>query len=146
MSTITVTAQAEVYLKAMNAPGIGTANVAWTSEVRPAAAHKAHRLTKRVTATVMTGVEYRNLSVNNDRETGSLPWGEWAKYPYIITHKGEDYARLYTIDGTVKAAYFVDGREVKRTDFEALLTPSARDAKRPHGGTITVRLDNLTIL
>ena len=51
-----------------------------------AAAHKG-RVTKRVTATVRTGVDYANLAVNADRETGSLPWGEWAVFPWVIVHK-----------------------------------------------------------
>ena len=140
--------QREAYLAAVAAPGVNVLPVAWTSTVKPAAAHKAHVLTKRVSATVMVGVEYANLAVNNDRETGSLPWGEWVKdqYPWLIEHKGTTYARLYTVDGTVRSTYYVDGREVKREDFLALLTPSAREAARPNGGTITVKLDNLTIL
>lgn len=138
--------QRETYLSAINAPGVNAITVAWTSTVKPAAAHKAHTLTKRVSASVMTGVEYRNLAVNNDRKTGDLPWGEWAVYPYVVTHRGTDYARLYTVDGTVKATYYVDGREVRKADFDGMLTPSAREAKRPHGGTITVKMENLTIL
>ena len=138
--------QREAYLAAVSAPGVNVVAVAWTSTVKPAAAHKARTLTKRVSATVMTGVEYRNLAVNNDRETGVLPWGEWAVYPYVVQHKGADYARLYTVDGTVKSTYYVDGREVRKDDFDALLTPSAREVKRPHGGTITVKMANLVIL
>lgn len=144
---------AQAYVDAINAPGVNVLNVAWTSDVKPAAAHKAHVLTKDITATVMTGVEYANLSVNNDRETGELPWGEWVEgyYPYIIGHtpKGgtyTEYARLYTVDGTVKVTYKIDGRIVKRADFDAMLTPSARDAARPVGGTITVKVNSLTVL
>jgi len=138
--------QREAYLAAVGAPGVGVLPVAWVSTVKPAAAHKAHVLTKRVHATVNTGLEFKNLAVNNDRETGALKWGEWAVYPYIVTHKGQDFGRLYVVDGTVRTAYFVDGREVKRADFDALLTPSARESKRPTGGCITVNLKNLTIL
>ena len=138
--------QREAYLAAINAPGVNTLAVAWTTTVKPAAAHKAHTLTKRTSAHVMTGVGYRDLAVNRDRETGTLPWGEWLTYPYIVTHKGNDYARLYTVDDTLRTSYFVDGREVRRDDFLALLTPSARESRRPNGGTITVKMDNLTIL
>ena len=139
-------AQRKAYLDAINAPGINALTVGWTSTVKPAAAHKGRNLRKVVTASVMTGVEYRNLAVNKDRETGALPWGEWAEYPYIVTHKGQDYARLYTVDGTVKVTYMVDGAMVSKADFDAYLTPAARESKRPHGGTITVKMDNLTIL
>jgi len=138
--------QRETYLKAINAPGVNALPVMWESAVKPAAAHKARTLRKVTTAVVMTGVEYRNLSVNNDRETGELPWGKWAEYPYVVEHKGVDYARLYTVDGSVRTTYFVDGQAVKRDDFLALLTPSAREAKRPVGGTITVKMANVTVL
>ena len=144
-TTSTISPQAQAFIDVVG-KGIGVAAVAWTSEVKPAAAHKAHTLTKRVSATVLTGVEYASLAVNDDRDTGSLPWGTWALAPHIITHHDAEYARLYTVDGTVKTAYFVDGKEVKRDDFNAYLTPSARVAKRPHGGCITVRLSNLVVL
>ena len=130
------------YLAAVNAPGQFQA-VEWKSTVTPAAAHKGKALTKVTTATVRTGAEYKNFAANADRETGALPWGEWAVYPWVITHKGTDYARLYVLDGTVKTTYFIDGAKVDRDDFLALLTPSARKAKRPTAGCITVALENL---
>ena len=135
------------YLAAVNAPGVNAVNVAWTTEVKPAAAPRGVTLSKRSTATVMTGVAYRDLAVNNDRETGDLPWGEWAAgmYPWIITHKGRDYARLYTVDGTIRTTYYVDGEAVSWDAFAEHLTPSQRERKRPHGGTITVTLANLAV-
>lgn len=137
---------AQAYLDAIHAPGVNVVQVGFVSEVKPAAAHKAHTLTKEVMATVMTGVEYRNLAANNDRETGGLPWGEWAQYPYLITHKGTYYARLYTVDGTIRTTYKIDGRIVTREAFLDMLTPSTRNPSRPVGGTITVKVDNLTVL
>jgi len=132
------------YLASVNRAGAFQA-VEWKSDVKPAAAHKARTLTKIVSATVRTGVQYANLAVNADVETGSLPWGEWAVYPYIIVHKGAEYARLYTVDGSVKTRYFIDGQEKSRDDFLALLTPAARKPSRPNGGTITVKLENVTL-
>ena len=133
------------YLAAVNRPGAYQA-VEWASEVKPAAAHKGVRLSKVVRATVRTGIDYANLAVNDGVDTGSLPWGEWAEFPYVVTHKGSDYARLYVADGSVRTAYFVDGAEVSREDFLAYLTPSARQARRPNGGTITVRLVSRRLL
>ena len=137
--------EAEAYLARVNG-GVGTMNVAWTGEVEPAAKHRGVVLTKIVHATVLTGVEYPNLLVNKDRETGSLPWGQWLVYPHLIGHKGTEYARMNTVDGTLRTSYFVDGREVPREAFEAYLTPGARKLRRPHGGTISVKLANVTIL
>ena len=134
------------YLAAVNGKGVNAVRVEWHSEVKPAAAFRSHTLVKRSTAVVMTGVEYRDLAVNAERETGALPWGEWAVYPYIVTHKGTDYARLYCVEGTIRTTYFVDGTEVTRDEFGGFLTPSQREAGRPNGGTITVKIDNLIVL
>jgi hypothetical protein len=134
------------YLTAINAPGVNTLGVAWTTTVKPAAAWRSHTLTKRSTAIVMTGVEYRNLAVNSDTETGALPWGEWSEYPYIVTHNGGDYARLYTVDNTVRTLYYVDGIDVSRDEFNAYLTPSQAAPKRPNGGTITVKMENVRLV
>jgi hypothetical protein len=134
------------YLAAINAPGVNVVKVGWTSEVKPAAAHKGKSLVKYVEAMAQTGVEYANLSANNDRETGSLPWGEWAEYPYVVTHKGRDYARLYLVDGTLRTAYVVDDRLVSRDEFLSYLTPSQRESRRSVGGTVTVKMDALYVL
>jgi hypothetical protein len=95
---------------------------------------------------VMTGVEYSALAVNAGEDTGALPWGEWSLYPYLIHHKGTDYARLYTVDGTLATTYYVDGEPVSRAAFGEYLTPAARRAKRPHGGTVSVKVANLELL
>lgn len=126
--------------------GLGHFGVEWSSEVRPAAKWRGHTLVKITTALCMTGAEYANLAVNADRETGPLPWGVWSEFPFIITHKGKDYARLYTVDGTVRTTYWVDGFDVERAAFLAYLTPSQRGAARPHGGTCTVTMSNVRLV
>lgn len=136
----------DTYLSAINAPGVGTFGVEWQTTARPAAAHKARVLRKVTTAMCLTGVEYAKLTVNNDTETGALPWGEWAQYPYLVAHKGTEYARVYTVDGTVKTTYLIDGDVATRDDFLALLTPSQRETKRPKGGTLTIKLANMRLV
>jgi hypothetical protein len=133
------------YLSAVNQPG-AFQRVRWETTVKPAAAHKGRHLRKVATATIRTGVQYANLAVNADRETGKLPFGEWVVYPYIITHRGVDYARLYVLDGTIRTVYFVDGVEVGREAFLSYLTPSQRKPSRPTGGTITPKLESVTLL
>jgi len=134
------------YLAAINAPGLGHYGVEWTTTVKPAAAHRAHTLTKVSTAVCLTGAEYRNLAVNNDTETGALPWGEWSNYPYVVTHREQDYFRLYTVDGTVRTTYYVDGMDVEREHFLSFLTPSQRNPSRPNGGCITVKASNVRLV
>jgi hypothetical protein len=126
--------------------GLGTFGVTWESTVTPAARWKGHTLVKRSTAIVMTGATFAGLAENADRETGPLPWGEWSEHPYVITHKGQDYFRLNVVDGTIRTLYSVDGIDVEREMFLSYLTPSAREAKRPIGGTITVKAAGLHLI
>ena len=126
--------------------GLGTFGVTWESTVTPAAAWRKHTLVKRTRAICMTGATFAGLVENADRETGPLPWGEWSEHPYVITHRGQDYARLNVVDGTIRTEYSVDGLDVEREMFLSYLTPSAREAKRPIGGTITVKMGGLHVV
>jgi hypothetical protein len=126
--------------------GVGHFTIEWQTDPKPAAAHRARRLRKVTTALCMTGAEYAKLAVNKDTETGALPWGEWAEYPYVVTHKGTDYGRVNTVANGVKSIWTVDGEVVDRKTFESYLTPSQRNAKRPNGGTLTIKLENLRLI
>jgi hypothetical protein len=117
--------------------------VEFHSDPKPAAAHRARRLRKVSTALCMTGAKFADLRVNRGRETGPLPWGEWTVAPYVIAHKGQEYARLYVVENGIRCIYTVDGEVVPRDEFQSYLTPSQRDAKRPLGGTITVKMSGL---
>lgn len=134
------------YLSSINAGGIDHRKVQWQTTVKPAAAHAARSLRKVTTALVMTGASYADLAVNADTETGALPWGEWAEFPHIVAHKGKEYARLYTLDGTIRSVYMVDGEPVDRDTFNGYLTPSAANRPAPKGGCITVALDNIKVI
>lgn len=120
--------------------------VEFHSDPKPAAAHKAKRLRKVTTALCMTGARYEDLRVNRDRETGPLPWGTWKVEPYVIEHKGQDYARLYVVENGVWCIYTVDGEVVPRDQFVKYLTPSQANAKRPNGGTITVKMSGVRLV
>ena len=128
--------------------GIDHFTVEFHSDTKPAAAHKARRLRKVVTAVCMTGASYADLRVNKDRETGPLPWGVWmdGAAPFVIQHKGQDYARLYVIDHGVTSIYTVDGEVVDRDTYNGYLTPSQANASRPNGGTITVKMSGIRLV
>ena len=144
----------KTYLDSITADGIDHRRVTWQSTVKGAAAHKARNLRKITSCLVMRGAEYANLAEvkgtgtgtgtgTDNGQNGSLPWGVWDVYPHIITHKGTDYARLYVLDGTIKTIYTVDGEIVSRDVFNTFLTPSAANAGRPNGGTVTVKIENV---
>jgi hypothetical protein len=134
------------YLDLINAPGINHVSVEWQTTVTPAAKHRGTDLRKVTKALVMTGAEFSGLAENSDRDTGELPWGQWAAYPYVIAHKGNDYYRLYTVDNTIKSIYLVNGEVVDWATFSGYLTPSQAAGKRPVGGCITVKAENLRLV
>ena len=98
------------------------------SDKKPLKAYSQHKITKVVLATVRTGVEFKNLAVNENRETGSLPWGKWEVYPYAIQHKGNRYIRLY-LGNSMKVFYLVDGVKVANHVAKAMLPKSTSTGK-----------------
>lgn len=51
----------------------------------------------------------------NDSFQDSLPWGNWLKYPFIISHKDNTYLRIYKNDDltNVKSFYFINGNLIQ---------------------------------
>jgi hypothetical protein len=96
------------------------------------------------------GIDFANLaSTRKGIEGGErgevqpLSWGEWFAFPYVITHKGGYYFRLYPVS-VQSVTYMVNGAEVSREAWLGYLTPSARaeaeSGERPH--CITVKAEN----
>ena len=93
---------------------------------------------KQVEATVRAGINYDNLgAVKEKRETGELPaknaglsWGEWLIYPYVISHKGNNYFRFYPFPGgNIVTKYFRDGERVEFEQVEPYLLSSEKGEK-----------------
>jgi hypothetical protein len=62
----------------------------------------AYQIEKQTIAYCRSGINYANLAqVKESIELGlrgdvqSLPWGQWDLFPFIISHKGVEYVRLY---------------------------------------------------
>ena len=63
-------------------------------------------VTKEVRTCVRAGIDYdKRQAVQEARAEGALPsvnaglpWGEWFAFPYVITHKGAYYLRLYPVN------------------------------------------------
>ena len=112
------------------------------SKKKPLASFKQHDITKVVLCTVRSGIEYRNLKENKDKKINSLPWGEWSDYPYLITHKGQRYLRLY-LGQSLKVFYLVDGVKVSKQTALSML-PKSRPSEKP--ACITVKESGLVSL
>ena len=101
------------------------AQVTWESVVKTPA-KSLDVVVKRSSATVRAGIAYANLAQNSDTETGALPWGEWETFPYVISHKGQTYFRLYLSDGwKVEQTFTINGEPATREEAQAVTLPSA---------------------
>lgn len=88
----------------------------------------AFTVTKRTCAYVRAGIDYANLSsVKEGIESGergevqALPWGEWSEFPFIISHKGRNYVRLYpatfaNLAAKTTSEYVADGVVITEDD------------------------------
>lgn len=82
------------------------------------------QVSKKSTFQCRIGINYDNIAVVKDkRATGELPavseglpWGEWLEFPYLITHKGETYARCTMLHNNFipKTTFFLDGHEIDK--------------------------------
>jgi hypothetical protein len=101
------------------------AQVTWQSLVKTPAKSEIV-VVKQSIATVRAGIEFQNLAQNSERITGPLPWGKWLFDPWVITHKGGLYYRLYLTDGwKVAQTFTIDGAPATKAEAQAVTLPSA---------------------
>lgn len=92
---------------------------------------------KETVVTIRSGIDYSNIQrvieerEKSPKESYPLPWGEWKAFPYLITHKGVDYARLYTVNdsASAKVRYLVNNQEVSFNEIEKYLQSSEKQDK-----------------
>jgi hypothetical protein len=114
-------------------------------------------VTKITSIVVRAGIDYdKQKAVMEGRENGELPtenaglpWGEWAEFPFHITHKGEDYVRFYAgsgLDFQPKVEYFIDGVSVPKEQIVSLCLKSETETKEEKPLAMTVKASNVMIL
>lgn len=119
---------------------------------RPCKVRKGQEsLIKETRFTARFGVDYSNLSPIKERtdETGEgpgpLPWGEWAVFPWIITHKGDLYVRFTLVPGRVPTVRFCTqtGEEVDRDVAKARCLASEFPKREEAPLVITCKVANI---
>ena len=80
------------------------------------------------------GVNYDNIQAVKDKradgtlpaENAGLPWGEWALFPYVITHKGEYYVRCTVVRNNFRKApvYTMNGVEISKEEAQVIALAS----------------------
>lgn len=80
---------------------------------------------------IRLGVSYANMQINENRQTGSLPWGKWVEglENLVIEHKGNYYLRITSTDpanpesgaDVIATRYLMNGVEVTKQEVRALI-------------------------
>jgi len=125
--------------------------VSFSTEKKPAAAHKGTILRKETTGVFRAGINFANLKsvqegiANGERgDVQPLPWGQWVRFPYLIEHKGSSYLRLYpAVNGKVVVSYSVNGQSVDKDTFLSFLTPCEQRRPDEPLECFTVKADNV---
>jgi hypothetical protein len=127
------------------------ASVTFKSNPKPAASFKGVVLEKVTTGVFRSGVNFANLTSvkdgieSNERgEVQPLAWGSWENFPFVISHKGERFLRLTTVNGMKsKSTFKVNGVEVSKDEFEQFLVPSARSENKTPTEVFNIKEANL---
>lgn len=106
--------------------------IAWERPMKVKKAYAGNTIVKRSAGVVRFGVEYDNMkAVQAKRESGELPvqnqglkWGEWAVYPYFISHKGNTYLRCSTASNRIQSTYTMNGKPVTLEEIKPMLLAS----------------------
>ena len=139
-------AAAEAFVGKVNGPSIFP--VEWKSVKGRDDIRKGHKHREVVTVTEgMAGIamDYANLPDVAGREVKPLKWGEWLLFPLLITHKGNLYARVYPIKATLRVRFYIDGLEVTREQYVAVMNPSALSTSDGDTFTYTIKMQNLKV-
>lgn len=100
-------------------------------------------VTKHSIMLVRMGIDFANMKVNEGREVGELPWGEWEVFPYVIKHKGTFYLRVYNSyveQGSVHSFYQHNGVDI--TKEEAIAIVGEQKPSKP-SDCYTIKFDNI---
>ena len=146
----------EVLNRLLKAKGTHT-TLRYQTEDKPCKEHKGTSLRRVVRGVFRSGIAFENLQEVKDAiaagergEVQSLPWGEWKQFPHIVTHRGNDYIRIFPAVGAGQipsTTYLVNGEEVDKETYLAYLTESDRKKKtNPDESPLTMTLNVTNIL
>lgn len=100
---------------------------------------------------IRLGVNYANMSINKDKQTGSLPWGHWVEglENLALEHKGKYYLRVSSTTpenpdsgaDTIATRYYHNGVEVSRE--EALQIAEPKNTKSSSSPVYNIKFENI---
>ena len=80
---------------------------------------------------IRLGISFANMKVNENKEIGSLPWGQWVEglENLVVTHKGNYYLRITTTNpndlenanDVIATRYIKDGELISKEEVISLI-------------------------
>ena len=136
-------------------------NVQIISQIETLAAHRGRLVEKITKLTIVSGIAFENRKDIKDAiesgergEVQPLAWGNWQQFPFHISHKGQDYVRLYLPSKEQQQAGFlretvvqftVDGQPVTREEAVEICGSKA-EARANEQGVMTVKVSGLSFI
>ena len=102
-------------------------NVEYETTKKPLAKHKDSIIKKHSKGVYRLGIDYKNMAVNKDKQTGPMLYGAFEIKNYLIEYNGKYYLRVYvshnhktesqwTLNGEkVSKQYLIDNGYISNT-------------------------------
>lgn len=100
---------------------------------------------------IRLGVSYANMAINKDRETGSLPWGQWVEglENLVVEHKGNYYLRITSTDpanpesgaDVIATRYLMEGQEISKAQVIEMI--GEKKLSGSASSVYTVKFENI---
>lgn len=94
---------------------------------------------KETDMVIRLGVSYANMSINEGKQTGSLPWGQWVEglENLVLEHKGKYYLRITSTTpenpesgaDVVATRYLLNGEVISKEAALAIVGEKKMDGK-----------------
>lgn len=104
-------------------------------------------------AVIRAGINFEKLkavqearkSAGIEEQEHSLPWGQWSQFPFVISHKGQEYVRIYpaSLDIHAKVKYLIDGREATPEEVRPLCLASEFPKEEKENLCFTLKNDSI---
>jgi hypothetical protein len=142
-------------------PGTNFASVAYTTQVKTAAAHKERNVQKHVVANVQLFANIadarnvfeaalRRSAAKHDNDAAAVAgyelqdnWYEHTDCYSIVKHKEKDAYYLYAIYNGADSEYTIDGAAATKLEVAELLTPAARRDLLEPSATVVNKTHNI---
>lgn len=107
-------------------------------------------VTKETTLIIRLGVIFSNMKINSERETHSLPWGNWVEgyENLVIEHKGSYYLRVTSVNPSelekneiISEIYYKEGIIISKKEAEKII--GIKKTTNSEASVYNIKFDNI---